>query len=194
MSLILASASPRRKELLEMMGVPFSVVASTADEPEYVSGPVEDYVKMLAEKKAASVFSLFPNDYVIGADTIVFCNGRILGKPQSAEKAREYLSMLQNNNHMVYTGIALIGPGFSKIDYDCASVFFTSMSEEEISMYIATNEPFDKAGGYGIQGRGGVFINKIDGNYYTVMGLPLPLLYRMMKNAGLYCGIEWIKR
>lgn len=192
MELLLASKSPRRKELLEMMGIPFSVCCANAEEPPYSGGPVEEYVMRLAQIKAEATFAAHRDRWVVGADTVVVCDGTILGKPKDDRDAAEYLRLLQGNEHVVYTGVALMGPSSSLVRFDSCHVCFEMMTDAEIDAYIKTGEPMDKAGAYGIQGRGGVYVRSIRGNYYTVVGLPVPLLYSMLKDAGLLdCNGLW---
>ncbi len=173
---ILASASPRRKELLEQIGVSFQTVPSRCEERVTKSRP-EEVVTELAEQKAAAVADgIEDGRVVLGADTIVVFQGNILGKPENAEHAARMLSMLQGNTHAVYTGVCVIKTGsvterFSF--YEKTEVTMYPMSEKEIRDYVAGGEPMDKAGAYGIQGMGARFIQKISGDYSNVVGLPI---------------------
>ncbi len=180
MKIILASTSPRRRELLTLMGIPFEVIDSQVEEiaPRGVS--TAELVKTLALQKAAAVAAAHPCDCVIGADTVVDLDGAVLGKPHTPENAKAYLKRMQGRRHTVYTGVALV-TGVRK-DVRCCTtdVTFAAMSDDEIDWYVSTGEPLDKAGAYGVQGPGGVFVTHIEGNYFNVIGMPLPLLYEML--------------
>lgn len=182
--IILASSSPRRKELLSMIGLDYVVETSGEEEIQPHGLPPADYVKTLALQKAQPVASLHPKDCVIGADTIVYLEGDILGKPHTPEIAKAYLTRMQGKSHVVYTGVAVLKN--ERADVRCCEteVTFASMTEREIDAYVATGEPLDKAGAYGVQGPGGVFVERVEGNYFNVIGLPLPMLYRMLIDAG----------
>ena len=175
--LILASASPRRREILTLAGVPFSVYpAEDGDVPAGLTN--EQRVQALARGKAAAVAGRFPGRLILGADTMVELDGQMLGKPRSADEAVEMLLRLQGRAHRVLTGVWLIRAdergGIAREDgfTDAAAVRFFPMSEEEARAYVATGEPMDKAGAYGIQGYGMRFVEGICGDFYTVMGLP----------------------
>jgi septum formation protein len=185
MRLILASQSPRRRELLALMGLTFDIVVSEVEEtvPENI-GPGE-LVEQLALHKAHAVRELHPEACVVGADTIVYIGGEIMGKPRDDADAARILNRLQGRTHTVYTGVAVLTPGGTDIRHDATRVTFAPMSEKEIAWYVATGEPRDKAGAYGIQGPGGMFVERVEGNYFTVIGMPLPLLYRMLQKAGV---------
>lgn len=175
--LILASASPRRREILTLAGVPFSVCpAEDGDVPAGLTN--EQRVQVLARGKAAAVAGRFPGRLILGADTMVELDGQMLGKPRTADEAVEMLLRLQGRAHRVLTGVWLIRAdergGIAREDgfTDAAAVRFFPMSEEEARAYVATGEPMDKAGAYGIQGYGMRFVEGICGDFYTVMGLP----------------------
>lgn len=185
MELILASASPRRKELFKMIGLSFSAVASDANEDIPVL-EASEYVERLAQIKAQSVKARFPGACVVGCDTIVLLDGKIIGKPRDEDDAYRILSRLSGRTHSVYTGLAVITDKTLSVEHDVTQVTFASMSADEIRSYIRTGEPMDKAGAYGIQGMGGIFVNRIDGCYFTVIGLPLPKLYRALLRVGIY--------
>lgn len=189
MRIILASASPRRRELMTLMGLDFSVITSEVDEaPPAGAGPAET-VMALAVQKASAVARLCPDDCVIGADTIVWLDGQMLGKPYTAERARAYLMRMRGRTHTVFTGVALLLNGRTDVRCCETQVTFAAMTDEEIDWYVDTGEPLDKAGGYGVQGPGGMFVERISGNYFNVIGMPMPLLYRMLKDANvLDCG------
>ena len=180
--LYLASASPRRREILQMAGERFEVVPSHGDEsrpPELSPG---ELVQELARRKAfaAEVFP-GPGDIVLGADTLVALDGRLLGKPSTEKEAFSMLSALSGRVHRVYTGCCLRTAGRSETFVSEAEVEFYPLTEEEIRAYIATGEPMDKAGAYGIQGRGCVLVRGIRGDYYTVMGLPAAEVIRRLR-------------
>lgn len=184
--MILASASPRRRELLTQAGFSFEVKVSDADEIITEKEP-DKIVKELALVKACAVAASETEALIIGADTIVTVDGKILGKPRDAEEAFSMLSMLQGRTHQVYTGVALItkeeGLQKSHVFSEKTDVHMYPMTEQEIREYIATGEPLDKAGAYGIQGRAAVYIRKIEGDYNNVVGLPISRLYQELKSS-----------
>ena len=187
--IILASASPRRKELLEKAGVIFQVLPGNGEEQITSSDP-EDIVKELSLGKAQAVEPLVTEDaLIIGADTIVVFRGRILGKPADAEDAVQTLTMLQGNTHQVYTGVTVIqkeeGRCWTYSFAECTDVTFYPVSHEEILKYVAGGEPFDKAGSYGIQGGFGKYVKGIRGDYSNVVGLPVARLLYEMKQQGI---------
>ena len=176
--MILASASPRRKELLSYIISDFDVIPSGID--EVATGTPAQQVETLATDKAVDITRIHPDALVIGADTLVALGGRLLGKPTDADDAFRMLKMLSGRVHHVYTGIAVVLDGHMHTAVECTRVQFTRMSDSEIREYIATGEPLDKAGAYGIQGYGGKFIRGVVGDYYNVMGLPLNRLYAIL--------------
>lgn len=184
---ILASASERRKDLLSRIVSNFEVKISNFDEEKVeVSTNIENYVKTLAEGKAKDVALNCDNDsIIIGADTIVVIGDNILGKPKDKNHAFEMLKLLSNNVHRVYSGVAVINNQKNIMKSEClyTEVYFSEISDDEIWRYIESGECLDKAGAYGIQGYGGVFAEKINGCYYNVVGLPLNLLSKMIKNV-----------
>ena len=185
-NIILASASPRRKELLAQAGYQFTVITSDTDEITDKSMP-DEIVEELSAMKAEAVAAQIEEDTVIiGADTIVAVSGRILGKPQDVTAAEEMLKTLQGNTHQVYTGVTLIEiqSGTRKVTTfsERTDVIMYPMTDEENKAYIATGEPMDKAGAYGIQGRAAIYIKKIDGDYNNVVGLPIARLYQELKS------------
>jgi len=189
MDIILASQSPRRRELLTLMGLDFTIITSDVEEQPPHGAPVAEYVSALALQKAEAVAKDHPNACVIGADTVVYLDGDILGKPHTPENAKKYLTRMQGRQHTVYTGVAVITNGKTDVRVETTDVTFAPMSETEIDWYVATGEPLDKAGAYGVQGPGGIFVKHIKGNYFNVIGMPLPLLYQMLLDAGvLACG------
>ena len=198
MELILASASPRRAELMRMCGYEFTVIPSAADESEVKAEEPSELVERLSLLKAERVMaSLSPERrrgaVVIGSDTVVVLDGHILGKPRSQQEAAAMLRAERGRVNTVYTGLTVIRMvnenGLDRIEAssvsDEAYVHFLPLSEEEISAYIATGEPMDKAGAYGIQGRSSMFIDRIEGSFFTVVGLPVHLLYRELKRIGI---------
>ena len=182
--IILASESPRRRELMTLMGLTFRIIPSHSPEIPPVGAGPREYVESLALQKARAVAESHPKDCVIGADTVVYLDGSILGKPHTPERAKDYLSRMQGRKHTVYTGIALLYGDRTDVRHCCTDVTFAPMTDEEIDWYVSTGEPLDKAGAYGVQGPGGIFVEKVDGNYFNVIGMPMPLLYRMLKDAG----------
>ncbi len=180
MKLILASKSPRRHDILNWMGIPFE--AEVCPEPEIAPAGLSaaEAVCVLAYHKASFVRNHHPDAFVLGADTIVMHDGEILGKPASAEQAKVYLSRLSGNTHTVYTGVALLHGNYEDIRSDATDVTFRHLCQEEIDWYVSTSEPLDKAGAYGIQGLASVFVEKIVGNYFNVIGLPAPVVYEML--------------
>lgn len=173
-SLYLASGSPRRRELLTQLGLQFERLITHVEEQRQPEEAAEAYVRRLASDKARAGVAVAPQNLpVLGADTIVVLNGEVLEKPQDAAHAAEMLSKLSGQTHQVMTAVALAD---AQRELDClviTDVTFRNISEEEISHYIASGEPMDKAGAYGIQGLGGNFVRKINGSYHAVVGLPL---------------------
>jgi len=215
--LILASSSPRRKELLAALGLTFTIDPSDADESFAPGTPPDEVVRMLALRKAESVAARHEQGLVIGSDTIVVLDGAILGKPVDEADARRMLAMLQGRGHAVYSGVAIVdaatmrearqstseeaelgdigryrvltetpdGGPQAVIGHSVSKVTFRPMSDGDIEAYVKTGEPLDKAGSYGVQGLGSVFVEKIEGDFYTIMGLPLNLLYQMLLKFGI---------
>jgi len=189
MRLVLASQSPRRAEILRNAGISFEVQAAHVNETRRRRESAHGYVLRLARAKAHAVAAHAKRKnrhvIIIGADTAVLAQGRILGKPADVKEARRMLRLLSGKTHQVLTGVSLISlPGGEKHQVETTRVKFAKMSGAEIDDYIATGEPFDKAGGYGIQGIGGRFITAIEGCYFNVMGLPLSRVWSMLREAG----------
>ncbi len=180
--IILASTSLRRYELLKNLGLNFKVVPSHAQENHFGQDKIEDIVKMNALVKGKVVAEKHPDALVISADTIVALNDQIMGKPKTEEQAYQMLRALSGRTHAVYTGIGLFFNRYerSALDAVCTKVRFRPLSDEEIWAYINTGEPFDKAGGYGIQEQGALLVEGIDGCYFNVVGLPLSRLFTML--------------
>ena len=187
MKIVLASASPRRKELMEMLGVQnLEIIPAKGEEkaPENVSP--DELVKILSSQKAAEVAALgYEDDIVIGADTIVWAQGRVYGKPKSEAEAFRMLRSLSGNTHEVYTGVTVMKGGRVLSRAERSLVTFRELDEREIDAYIATKEPMDKAGAYGAQGKAALFVKSIDGDFFNVMGLPLCCLGEMLKEQGV---------
>lgn len=188
-NIILASASPRRRELLDMVGIPFSVCPSQGEEQIRGSSPKE-VVEELCEQKAREVFLKTSGEVlVIGADTVVSAEGNILGKPKNRKEAIQMLKKLQGASHEVYTGVTMLSRDENgeqqKTFHVMTAVEFYPMSEEEIESYVDTGEPMDKAGAYGIQGKAGIFVKEIRGDYNNVVGLPVARLYQELKQMGM---------
>ena len=177
--LILASGSPRRKEILDTMGLEFSVDISDADES--FAGTPEEMVLELSRRKAQAVAPRHSGAMILAADTLVF-GVEVLGKPHSAEEAKRMLAGLSGRWHSVYTGVTMIDTRSGKTlsRADVTRVHFVALTAQDIDAYVATGEPLDKAGAYGIQGRGGMFIDRIEGSYSNVVGLPMALVRSML--------------
>ena len=186
MNIILASQSPRRRELLEKCGVSFTCDPADIDETMDLSNHLNTEIQNLAYRKAEEVLKRHPEALVIGSDTIVVLNGEVLGKPKDEADATRMLKELQGNTHEVVTGLCFLSQKRKYTDVSISKVTFAPMSDEEIGEYISTGECMDKAGAYGIQGFGGKYIQKIEGDYYTIMGLPLNLVYEELKNCNQY--------
>ena len=190
MNIILASASPRRAEILRNAGIPFETLAEVIDESRKPGELRADYVRRLALSKARAAAGVQrdPGECLfIGADTVVVAGDEILGKPESADDARRMLRLLSGAVHEVHTGLAVIRrPGaMEAVVEEITRVTFAPLSDEEIEAYIATGEPFDKAGAYGIQGIGGRYVTRIEGCYFNVMGLPLARLWSLLAGVRL---------
>ncbi|MBI3091176.1 MAG: septum formation inhibitor Maf [Candidatus Tectomicrobia bacterium] len=186
--LILASRSPRRLKMLRQIGLRCRVRAATAvDETPRQGEPPHAHVQRLALAKASEVAARFPRAFVLGADTIVVLEGRLLGKPRDAADAAAMLRLLSGRTHVVYTGLALLraDPAVQEVAYAATRVTFRTLHEEEVLAYVATGEPLDKAGAYGIQGRAALFVERIDGCYANVVGLPLALLAQLLQRVGV---------
>lgn len=187
MKIILASASPRRKELLEMIGLPFTVVPSQVEEPPFTGGAPEEYALALAMAKGEEVAGQVPEGLVIAADTIVVVDEMVLGKPATTEEARRMLRLLSGRTHVVITGVVVreVQTGRTASRAAKTLVTFRPLSSEEIDRYVATGEPMDKAGAYGIQGRGALLVERIEGCYFNVVGLPLVMLGELLQLWGV---------
>ncbi len=185
-TIILASGSPRRQELLQQIGVPYEVVKSDAEEVlDAVEGPRALAVEN-ARRKALAVSKRYPGRVVLGADTVVFQDGAVYGKPKDAEDARNMLKSFAGRRHDVVTGVAIVAKdGVCYTDATETKVFFNDLTDDEIAAYIATGEPMDKAGAYAVQGRAAAFIPRIEGSFSNVVGLPLAEVASLLKEAGV---------
>lgn len=179
--LLLASSSPRRSQILEMIGWPFEVGAVEVDESLRNDESPRQYVERLAAAKANAAGEVHSHRPIVAADTTVVVDEHILAKPANAEDARRMLRLLQGRWHQVLTGIALVSESVRDVDVEMTEVRFAPMSNAEIDWYVTTREPMDKAGAYAIQGKGARFIEGIKGDYFNVMGLPVRLLYELVR-------------
>ncbi|MGK5509545.1 Maf family protein [Brevibacillus formosus] len=185
--LILASSSPRRRELLQTLGLSFTVITSDVDETTAEHLSASEVVEELSLRKAKEVASRLTEGVVLGSDTVVVLDGQILGKPVDETDAYRMLSMLQGQEHTVYSGVALIDveTGRAEVSHSLTHVRIRALTEQEIKSYIATGEPMDKAGSYAIQGIGATLVEGINGDYFTVVGLPLGLTSTLLTRFGM---------
>jgi septum formation protein len=187
MKLILASASPRRAQVLRDAGLDFQIISSALDETPFDGESPQDLVRRLAENKAHLVaHRAIAPALIIAADTVVAVDSRTFGKPRDASEAREMLRQLAGRTHSVHSGLAVIRlPDETlRLELETTQVSFAPLSDHEIAAYISSGEPFDKAGAYAVQGRGGRFITRIEGCYFNVVGLPLARLYGVLRKMG----------
>lgn len=183
--LVLASASPRRQEILRNAGIPFEVQVANVDETVRHGESPRECVQRLAREKARVVAAQRSRDFVLGADTIVVVDGEILGKPRNGEDAVHMLGLLRGREHEVITGVCLIAPdGTEEVRSEVTRVKVGEISEDEIREYVRSGEPMDKAGAYAIQGIASRWIPRIEGDYFNVVGLPMALVWRMLKERG----------
>ena len=189
-ALILASASPRRRELLATLDLPFSVMPAHVDERRHAAEPPASYVARLAREKAEQLAEQHPSAWVLGADTVVVLDPCILGKPADGAEARAMLRRLSGRQHTVMTGVAVVhrGRGTTQCDVVSTRVRFRTLQGADIDAYIATGEPFDKAGAYAVQGVGGQFVAALEGCYNNVVGLPLQRTMALLQAAGYGAG------
>jgi len=194
--IVLASASPRRQELLRNAGIPFVVQATDIPEAPGEGEAPRAFAERMAREKAVAVFRRRPDDLVLGADTIVLVDGEILGKPRDSADAARMLRLLSGRRHQVTTGVCLAGrelrsehrklqTGFEDVRSETTVVTMDALSDEDIRSYVASGEPVDKAGAYAIQGGASRWISRIDGDYFNVVGLPVSLVYKMLREHGL---------
>ena len=179
---VLASQSPRRHELLKFLDIDFTIKASDICEDLKEELTFPEVVMDLAIQKAAHVSAEYPDHYILGFDTLVIFDGNALGKPKDFEDGFNMLRKLSGNKHRVLTGCAIVKGDYVDSFYDFADVTFNHMTDEEIREYLHTNEPFDKAGSYGIQGFGAKYVNKVEGDFYSVMGMPIQKLYNKLRD------------
>jgi septum formation protein len=182
MNLVLASQSPRRKELLSILGYPFTVVPASIDEIPVVGEDPETFASRVAREKGMEVASRVSQSVIISADTVVAVDNEILGKPQDEDDATRMLRKLSGRDHLVFTAVTLVNQMKPETleGIDCTRVWFTPLTDTEIRDYIRRENVLDKAGAYAIQGYAGVYIPRIDGNYFNVMGLPLPMVHQFL--------------
>ncbi len=178
--LILASASPRRKELLKDIEIPFDVIPSCVDEILNENIKIEKAIEQLAYEKACDVFRHHKDAVVLGCDTMVCVNGKALGKPSNLKEAKMMLQMLSGQTHQVMSGVAIISSKGCDVFHEITNVTFYDIEETELLRYLDSEEPYDKAGAYGIQGKGKLFVKEIQGDYFNVVGLPITRVYRML--------------
>ncbi len=182
--LILASQSPRRRQILEQLRIPFFVCSDEVDEKRFSERvtKIRSLVMLISKRKASAAANHFSNGLVLGADTVVFFNRRVLGQPRNADEACKYLRMLSGNTHQVYSGICVMNSanGSALSSCSCTSVRFRRLSEQQIRSYIEGEEWSGKAGAYAIQGEAALFVECISGSFYNVMGLPVEELYRLL--------------
>ena len=181
--IILASASPRRSELMTLAGFRFDVICADIDEIVPEKALPQEVVMSLALQKAQAVAKDHRKSAVVGSDTVVALDGKILGKPHSESEAAEMLRSLSGRIHKVYTGVAIVCGEKVTSFFEETEVEFYPLTDQEILDYVATGEPMDKAGAYGIQGRGAVLVKRINGDYFNVMGLPISKVYRELKDC-----------
>jgi len=193
--LVLASASPRRQELLRNAGIPFVVQSTNIPEVPHPGEAPHAFAQRMAREKALAVFRRRPNDFVLGADTIVVVDGEILGKPRDTADAVRMLRVLSGRAHQVVTGVCLVSPrlrtedrqpeaGFEDIRSETTLVTVDPLGDDDIHAYVSTGEPMDKAGAYAIQGRASRWVSRIEGDYFNVVGLPVSLVYKMLRERG----------
>lgn len=183
---ILASGSPRRQELLRNLGIQFDIMPSDVDEVvELVDGDFADYVQKLAVKKAAAVSEMHTEALIIAADTVVVFDGEVYPKPASKQQAESFLRRFSGNTHSVYTGVSILGKGISKVFSVETKVTFKELDDQLLQSYVDSGDPMDKAGGYGIQTAGALLVEKIDGDYLNVVGLPLSKLVETLREESI---------
>ena len=190
MSLILASASPRRSELLRNAGIAFTVEPAHVPEQALPDEKPPEYVQRLARDKARAIFAKHSDNVVLGADTVVVADEHLLEKPQDPQDAARMLRLLSGRVHQVITGVCLLATGYERTEAEITEVRFSTLSEQEIANYIETGEPMDKAGAYAIQGMASRWVERIDGCYFNVVGLPVPRVYRMIRALEAETGIR----
>jgi len=183
--IVLASASPRRQELLKNAGIPFVVRPADIPEVPLVGERPQAFAERMAIEKARAVRAATPDGMILAADTVVAVGDEILGKPENADDAERMLRLLSDRAHEVITAVCLLGENFEDVRAETTAVHFTAMSHGEILEYVVSGEPMDKAGAYAIQGRAARWISKIEGDYYNVVGLSVDLVWRMLREHGV---------
>ena len=181
-SLVLASKSPRRKELLGLCNIPFTIDPSQSEEVLDTSLPLPEGIAKLAYEKANEVFVRHPESLVLGSDTIVTIDGKVLGKPKDKEDCRHMMQLLSGRTHQVITGVCFISKEEIYQYAEIADVTFETMTEEEIEEYVSSQEPYDKAGGYALQGQAAIYSKEIKCDPYTIIGLPVHSVYAFLKS------------
>ena len=190
MPLILASASPRRADLLRNAGIAFTVEPAHVPEQPYPDEQPLQYAQRLARDKARAIFDHHPDSVVLGADTIVVADEHLLEKPNDDHDAARMLRLLSGRTHRVITGVCLVAPSFEQTEAEITEVCFSPLNEQEINSYVASGEPMDKAGAYAVQGIASRWVERIDGCYFNVVGLPVPRVYRMLMQLEAATGIR----
>jgi septum formation protein len=185
MSIMLASASPRRQELLKDAGIEFVVKPANIPEVRNANELPQAFAERMAAEKARAVWDGAENGHVLGADTIVVVDELVLGKPENPEDAARMLRQLSGHKHKVITGVSLIGNDFEDVRSETTTVHFSALSDADICDYIASGEPMDKAGAYAIQGAASCWVIKVEGDYSNVVGLPIALVLRMLREHGV---------
>lgn len=184
--LVLASVSPRRRELMSMLTSSFDFDCADIDEADVKSDKPCELVEILAEKKAADVLSRRPCDVIIGADTVVALDGAVLGKPVDEADAKRMLRALSGKEHHVWTGVCVLSADIREVFSVCTAVRFLPLTDKQIESYVISGDPMDKAGAYGIQGGAALFVSGITGDYYNVMGLPVSRLNERLNELGIF--------
>ena len=190
MKLVLASASPRRRELLSLLTRDFDVCVSQVDEGAVSASNPAELARRLAFAKCSAVAHLRPKDVVIGCDTVVDVDGRVLGKPRDADDARTMLWTLSGRTHRVHTGVCILAPGERRLFCSTTRVTFWPLAWSQVEQYLATDEPYDKAGAYGIQGGAAAFVRGIQGCYFNVVGLPVSRLDRVLRSMNCWRALH----
>ncbi|HVT00837.1 MAG TPA: Maf family protein [Patescibacteria group bacterium] len=185
--IILASSSPRRRELMKFLGIPFDVVSSDFDETRIPDTDYKHFVETLSFEKVKVVAASFDDAIIVGADTVVVMDGKVLGKPKDKRDAKKKLKLLSGTKHLIITGYTIFDTKSGRVVNSSveSSVKLKDLTNEEIEAYIATGEPMDKAGGYAVQGIGGLFVEKVDGDYFNIVGLPLKDIRRHLADFGI---------
>jgi len=192
MKIILASGSPRRKEILEKIGLQFVVEESGFEEITLLKNPTE-IVKLFSKEKAKAVIKKYPEDLIIAADTVVVLGNKVMGKPKSELEAGQMLKKLSGKSHIVITGLSVAFGKKLITKVSKTKVKFNKISKKEIDAYVKTKEPLDKSGAYGIQGKAGIFVKEIKGDYFNILGMPVGLLASLLSKFNFYIPNHWDK-